>query len=303
MINSGKNRIAILGANGYLGSHVCNALVEQGHSVTAYGTSELPNPNIPEEVPYVQFDICNKNSFSLDHSFDFVYLFSGLTGTNVSFKNYRAFVEVNEIGLLNVLDKLTELAVKPRIIFPSTRLVYEGSDDALSEEATKEAKTIYAANKLNCERLLKVYHDMAQIPYTIFRICVPFGNVLDENYSYGTMGFFLGKAKKGEPITLFGDGSLKRTFTHVSDLCHQLIEASMNPLSINECYNTAGETFSLLEAATLVASKYTVPIEFVPWPEEALKIESGHTVFDSSKIEQILSNPLKEQLHEWIHQL
>ena len=44
--------------------------------------------------------------------------------------------------------------------------------------------------------------------FTIFRICVPYGNLIDELYSYGTIGFFINRAMKGQNITIYGDGSL-----------------------------------------------------------------------------------------------
>ena len=57
---------------------------------------------------------------------------------------------------------------------------------------------------------------------------------------------------------------------------------------VNDVYNIGGEDLSLKEMADMVAAKYGVKVIPVPWPELALKIESGDTVFDSSKLEKII---------------
>ena len=52
--------------------------------------------------------------------------------------------------------------------------------------------------------------------------------------------------------------------------------------------------------ATLVAKKYNVNVEFVDWPEAALKIESGDTIFEGSKLNQLINYKSKESLKEWV---
>lgn len=175
------------------------------------------------------------------------------------------------------------MVVKPKIIFPSTRLVYKGQDFPLSEGAEKEAKTIYAANKLACERYLKMYANSFGITYTVYRICVPFGNQFDGEFSYGTVGAFLNRAKSGGTITLYGNGSIKRTLTHVMSVCQQITDSMILQESDDNIYNIAGETFSLKELAEKIASIYHTPVTCVPWNELDRKIESGSTIFEGRK--------------------
>ena len=195
---------------------------------------------------------------------------------------------INELGLLNLLDAIRKSPYRPKIVFPSTRLVYKGVNKALKEEDEKDCKTIYAANKIACESFLKAYHDSFDIPYTVFRICIPYGNLLSNDYSFGTIGFFLKQAKKGNDITLYGDGAIKRTFTHVEDLCYQITEGAFHPQSNGEIYNVGGETLSLREAAEIIAKKYGISVTTVPWPDRDIRIESNHTFFDDSKIQALL---------------
>ncbi len=290
----------VFGANGYIGRHLVYYLHKQGQQVLAIDVAQT---SIDNNQKYVPIDITNENAVDgLDFDVDYIYCFGGLTGTNVGFDKYKDFVEVNEIGLLNILNHHRISKSTARIVFPSTRLIYKGQKDVfLKEDDQKEALTIYAQNKLSCEEFLKQYATNFNIDFTVFRICVPYGNVFDDKFSYGTVGFFLNKAKNNENIMLFGKGELRRTFTHVEDICNSIFEVLKKPQSKNNIFNIgSNDNLSLLEAATLFAKKYNVEIEFNEWPESALKVESGDTIFDDSKLKSITGYQYKHSIDSWI---
>lgn len=288
----------ILGSNGYLGRHVARQLAEEGGSYANFDIHQTSPSGLENYQP---FDITKKEAFRhLDPSVDYIFLFAGLTGTADGFDRCREFVAVNEIGLLNLLEWMRETECKARIVFPSTRLVYRGSDRTLKEDDPCEAKTIYAANKLNAERLLWMYQNAFGIDYTVFRICVPYGNVLDGSCSYGTLGFFLEQAGAGRDISLFGDGRIRRTFTHVSDLSAYITKAIASEETRNGIFNIGGEDLSLLDAAGRVAKKYGVSVKLVDWPRMALKLESGSTVFCDSKLQALVPFVYQHTLTSWL---
>jgi UDP-glucose 4-epimerase len=294
-------RCCVLGANGYLGRHLTYLLNEQGYEVFACDIDENRNTNIPSNVSYFKVDITQKQYLSkIPLDVDFVFFFAGITGTKEGFENYEKHVSVNEIGLLNVLDELRKMVNKPCIVFPSTRLVYKGSEFPLKEDDEKEAKTIYAVNKLAGEYMLHAYHNAYDIPFLIFRVCVPYGNLFDDKFSYGTIGVFLKKARNKENIVLYGDGSLKRTFTHVVSACNQIIDAATVRNAINEVFNIDGETYSLFEAASIVANRFNVNVDFASWPEEDVRIESGNTVFDATKLLKVIADKGEFSFKDWI---
>lgn len=276
-------KIAVIGGKGYIGKHLAFYLKGMEYDVMTYDVV------LGEEENYMCVDMTNSESVSkIDLNVDYIYMFAGLTGTYAGFDAYEKYVSINEIALLNMLDAIRKSSYRPKVIFPSTRLVYKGYDKALKEEDEKETKTIYAANKLACEGYLQAYHDSFDIPYTVFRICIPYGNLLSSDYSFGTVGFFIKQAKSGKDITLYGGGTIKRTFTHMEDLCRQVVEGAFHSDSNGEIYNVGGETLSLHDAAEIIANKYGVKVTTVPWPERDLRIESDHTYFDDTKIQTLL---------------
>ena len=295
-------KVVFFGSEGYIGSHLVNELLSKNYQVLGYDIYD--NSSTSKVIEYQKIDITNVSQLKeIDFNVDYVYYFSGVTGTNVSLENYDKFIDINEKGLLNILTTIKNQKVHPKIIFPSTRLVYKGVKDLpLTEDAEKEFKTIYALNKYHNENVLKMFKRYYNIPYTVFRICVPYGNMLSDNYSYGTIGFFLNKAKNNEAITLYGDGNLKRTFTFVGDICKQIIQGSQLDNSNAEVYNIGGETYSLKQVATMVANKFNVEVKYIEWPDMALALESGDTIFDSKKIEKICGDKYFS-LTSWINKL
>jgi UDP-glucose 4-epimerase len=292
-------KAAILGVNGYIGRHLAHCLLQQGYSVQGYDIAEFPA--LPG-LPYVQLDVRDRHQFGkLNEGFDLLFYFSGITGTIKGYEDYETYIDVNEKGLLHLLDTLRRQDKPPRVVFPSTRLVYNGiKGTPLAEDAEKEFKTLYALNKWFAENLLQQYAAYFGISHTIFRICVPYGNLLDKAYSYGTVGFFLGRAVAGNPIRLYGTGEQKRTFTHVEDVCRQIYYALQHPSSLNTVFNIAGETFSLKEIADAIGHKFAVSVDLAPWPEIDAKLESGDTIFDAGRIEKCISRPLKNNFHSWL---
>ena len=264
-------RIAIFGGNGYLGSQLAAYFAAKGATCDVI------------DVP--TFDVTRADCWEKFSPTDYsaILFFAGMTGTEKSFTAAERFLDVNEQGLLNLLIRLAPLGAQaPKVIFPSTRLVYKGSDEPLAEDAPKEAKTVYAANKLACEYLLQAYHVRYGIPYAVVRICVPYGSLVSSDYSYGTIGFFLKQATAGGPITLYGDGSVLRTFTHVGDICIA-IERLMSSGAMGT-YNIGGADYALVDVARMIADRKGLEVTFVPWPDIAARLESGSTFFNASKL-------------------
>ena len=280
-------KIGVIGANGYIGKHIVSYL-QRHYDVNVDSYDIVTECDLPN---YHKVDLTDKESIKvLNLDVDYIFMFAGLTGTYNGFNEYEKFISINELGLLNLLDAIKNSEYRPKVIFPSTRLVYKGVDKSLKEDDLKECKTIYAANKLACEGYLQAYHDSFDIPYTIFRICLPYGNLLSTDYSFGTVGFFIRQAKAGKDITLYGGGNIKRTFTHMEDLCYQIIGGTFHHESNGQTYNVGGETLSLHDAAEIIAAKYGTKVTEIPWPERDLRIESSHTYFDDTKIRSLLRN-------------
>jgi len=265
--------IAIFGSNGYLGRHLMHYFSIHGECVEGF---DLPDCDITQNDFWNGF---NPQKYSA------ILFFAGLSGTEQSFKDAGRFFEVNVNALLLLLERLKQLGEKaPRIVFPSSRLVYRGGD--VDEDSPVESRSVYATTKLACENILSAYYHRYGVPYCALRICVPFGNMIGAAHSYGTLGFFVNMARAGRPITVFGDGSNVKTYTYIGDLCE-----IVRRLCVCDCsgvFNVGGHDYSLRDVAEVVAGRYGSEISYVPWPEESLRVEMGSISLNSDKLKSAI---------------
>ncbi len=282
----------MFGAQGYLGRHLAALLRAQGHRVDAYDVQPAAGP---------AFDVADAAHWDrADTDVEAVFFFAGLTGTHQGFAQYDRYLAANELGLLHLLDRLRQRGHRPRVVFPSSRLVYRGRPEPLPEDAPQESKTVYAANKRAGEAFLQAYRAAFGIPFVVYRICVPYGNLIGQSYSYGTIGAFIRLAKETGAIPLYGGGTPRRTFTHVQDVCAQIAATALLPETAGQTYNVAGEAFALADVAGWIAARLGARVETAPWPEKEQAIESGDTVFADAKIRALLPAPPAFRLRDWI---
>lgn len=295
-------KVAIIGANSYIGRNFIHYLKDkENYLLKLYDYQDSHKDGYND---YIQVNLLQDHLNVIDFSSDVIFLFTGKTGTMNSFEDHSSFIDVNEKGLLNLLKAYKHSGSKAKIVFPSTRLVYKGKKDSLiKEDDDKEFKTIYAMNKYSCEQYLKMYHDVFNINYLILRISVPYGSLIPGLSSYGTMDIFTSQAKEKGVIRIYGDGSQKRTFIYIKDLCSALEEA-ISDKYLNNVFNIGGaDVISIREVASMIARLFNVAIEKIEWPKEALAIESGDTVFDSSKFDSIRGFKYLTKFNEWIENL
>lgn len=293
-----KKKFVMIGANSYIARNLIYIL-RKNNNADLY-LYDYHDNHADNEPNYSKIDVLSADSVkSIDFDCDAVFLFTGKTGTADGFNNPRDYVMINELSLLNVLNEYRRQQSNAKLIFPSTRLIYKGSNDDLSEDSEKEFKSIYAINKLACENYILLYHQMFGVKYCILRICVPYGSDVDEASSYGTAEFMISSAKKGKNITIYGDGSQRRTLTHISDVCSTIIDAAVSDKCVNDVYNIGGENYSLIEMAQLIANNFGVSVDHIDWPKLAYEMETGSTVFNSDKLDNLIGKHDKIKFADW----
>lgn len=302
-----RKKALVLGGNGFLGQNLIFWLLDNNITVSAVDRNdEFSNASLSQNsnLNYRKVDLSLKEEVKkiAFEDYDLIYILAAMTGTKAGFDNYQDFLISNELVLLNILSVYNERKSQGRLVFPSSRLVYKGEKDTfLKEDSKKEAKTVYAANKIAGELYLECWANAFNISYTIFRICVPYGNLLPGNYSYGTLGFMTNQAKQNGVITLYGNGEQKRTFTHVADICEILGKVPLLEGSLNLTLNIGSrDNFEMRTLAEMIAKRYNATIQYKKWPELDLKIESGDTMFDDDLLQSIRAYSYKGNLEEFI---
>ena len=218
-----KKRITIVGANSYLARNLIYIMKHKKEEYELF-LYDCQCQQIDGAENYKQVNVCRMEEIQeLNYAVDSIFVFTGKTGTFEGFEKYEDFIDINEKSLLNILTGYRMYGSQAIVVFPSTRLVYKGKKEALREEAENEYRTVYALSKYSCEQYLKMYHQVYGIDYSIFRISIPYGSLVSNVSSYGTVQFMLDNAREGSNITLFRDGNLRRTVTYIEDLCNMML--------------------------------------------------------------------------------
>lgn len=279
-------KISIIGSNSYIAR---NFICQLDKSRFSYCLYDIHETHFDGCGNYQKIDLSSKKNISsnIDFDVDAIYIFSGKTGTKAGFDEYEKYIDVNEKYLLNILTCCAEVKTKARIVYPSSRLVYKSSEYPVNEESNLDGKSIYAITKIASENYIRLYSTVFGLSYNIFRICVPFGSLIQDVKFYGTYEFFLSQAKSGKNITLFGDGSSERTFTYIGDICKVLLDVPLMSISENEIYNIGGDNRSLLDIARVIATYFNVGVDFIEWPIVDKRIEVPTIKFNFAKLNEI----------------
>jgi nucleoside-diphosphate-sugar epimerase len=269
-------RILVTGGAGFIGSHLCEALVECGGEVTSvddYSAGKPQNHACVEGTRgfrAVKADVCDRSAMEeLISGIDYIF-HNAASKKNVCLKDPARDLAVNAGGTLNLL----ELAIKHRVkkfVHASTGSVYgEPSQFPTDEDHPLRPVSYYGVSKLAGERYVDVFHHLYGLDTTILRYFHVYGPRQESNEFGGVVSIFLRNALEGRPLTIFGDGSQLRSFTWVKDLVRANLLAAISERATGKVYNCAsGIQVSVRELAEGILGLSGVPagsgIEYGEW--------------------------------------
>lgn len=290
-------KIAIIGANSFLAKNFYTFLVrsnlDRNIDIRLY---DMQSSFFSQsDYKYKQIDFLSVSSIrKIDFNVDYIFFYTGKSGTFVDSTQYKEFIQINETVLLDILNAYHEAKSQAVFVYPSTRLVYASSNDPVSENSHKQMKSIYAISKFSAENYIQLYNRTYGIKYIIFRICVPWGSLLETHKSYGTFQIFSDQAKENGIISVYGDGTIVKTHSYIEDICNVFYKSMDVPGMINDIYNVGGHHYSLNQIVSIIGNKYCVPIQHTEWPKSYIAMDGGNVILNSSKLRQFIDIDYKE---------
>jgi UDP-glucose 4-epimerase len=215
-----------------------------------------------------------------------IFNLAGVSGAVASNRDFLASLDGNCRIQAEFLETCDIAGTRPHVVFASSRLVY-GTPDSLpvNEEAPVQPTSAYAAHKLCVEHYHQIASATGSITYTICRISNPYGKTqYSVERGYGFISDLIQHGLHGQTLKLFGTGIQLRDYLHISDLIGALQLAATCPTARNAVFNIGcGRGISICDAALAIQDLTGARVEYSPWPEEYLKVESGDYVADISK--------------------
>jgi len=230
------NKILVTGAAGFIGSRVCEMLLEKGEHVIG-----IDNMNEYYDVRLKKYRIDSLNKFKnfvfyridiesyeevkslfREHKFRSVFNLAARAGVRYSIENPWVYMRTNSEGTLNLLEAMKEFGVN-KFILASTSSLYAGSPIPFSENlAVNTPISPYAASKKAAELLSYTYHKQYGIDVSVLRYFTVFGpGGRPDMMPYRFAKWII----EGNEITLFGDGNYSRDFTFIDDIALGTIQA------------------------------------------------------------------------------
>lgn len=293
-------KVLITGGLGMIGSTIANKLVTYGAEVTIldsliepYGGNFFNVEDIKNRIKVNISDIRDKESLKiLIKDIDIIFNLAAQVSHNDSLLNPSLDADINYIGHLNVLEAVRNFNPEAKVLYSGSRLQFgKILKNPVNEDHPLNPLTPYALNKTAAENLYLYYHRVYNIPVAIFRIANPYGPRCQMKHSkYSIINWFIRNAMEGKDITIFGDGSQMRDYIFVDDLADAFISASVTDKTSGEVFNVGsgiGTKFKEM-AETIIESIGKGKINFVPWPDNYLNVETGDYITDITKIKSYL---------------
>ncbi len=294
-----SGRALVLGAGGFIGSHLCHRLLQSGWDVT--GVVRDPDEEhvgrrlraLATGVRLVTGDAADTTLLTrLVADADAVFPFAGHSGASVSMQRPEADLDANGRGQLLVLEAVRRVRPDARVVFAGSRLQYGRCETLpVTEDHPQLPTSIYGIHKLLGEQYHRLYAHAHGLRTTVLRISNPYGPLQDRpGGRYGVVGTFLNRAARGEPITVYGGGRQLRDYLFIDDLTRLIELAATHPAAVGEVFNASGPAATSLRmmAETVVGVVGTGTVIDAPWPPAEAAVETGDYFGSTTKARTML---------------
>jgi UDP-glucose 4-epimerase len=304
----------VTGAAGFIASHLCERLIAEGFSVIGIDNfhpfysraqKEFNLQNLRDEAnfTFIEGDICDRTFleqyFSSEHT-----IFHLAAQANVRHSlNPIAFDEYHQInveGTLNVLQAAQQSKVE-RLIFVSSSSVYGHRKTVPTDELSPAfPQSPYGVTKLAGEHFTRMFSELFDLPVVTLR---PFSISGARQRPDMGIAIFAQAILSGETISIFGDGTQQRDFTHVDDMVDALILAGEKDNALGEDFNIGGGNLESVNGLIELIEEETgreACLSYVP----ALKGETNITHANIQKAKKALgftpTRSLRKAVHDYL---
>jgi UDP-glucose 4-epimerase len=291
--------VLVTGGAGFIGAHVARRLLEADREVVVLDDlSGGYEANVPAGATFVDGSVTDPelvDELFRAHEFSHVFHLAAYAAEGLSHFIRRFNYTNNVIGSVNVLNA----SVRAETV-ASSIAVYGPAQTPMSEEVVPEPEDPYGVAKYAVELDLAAAQRMFGLDYTVFRPHNVYGELQNLADPYrNVIGIFMNQLMSGRAMTVFGDGSQTRAFTHIDDVAPVIARSIEVPEAANEVFNVGAETpYTVLHLANEVAAALDVAdleIDFLPARKEVV-----HAFSDHAKLHRVFGEqptvPLEEGL-------
>ncbi len=277
-------KVVVTGGAGFIGSHIVEALIKEGadvHILDNLSGGKLEK--VHKGATFHNKDIRRiKEIEPIFERAHYVFHLAALPRVQYSIDFPIETFEANTLGTLHVLDASRRAKVM-RVVYSASSSAYGDQEKMpLTEDMPAHPKSPYGLHKYEGELMSRLYSEVYGLPTVSLRYFNVYGPGIDPEGSYPlAIAKFLKQRSQGKPLTVTGDGTQTRDFTHVRDVVQaNLLAALSEKVGMGEVINIGrGKNVSILKVAELIGG----PVTFIP-----ARLEPKNTLADNSRARELL---------------
>lgn len=228
---NGALRCLVLGGRGFIGTHLTDALLERGYHVVCFDRPHV-EPLKPAHSSNPRFRLVEGDFLSeadiagVLPGCDACFHLVSTTLPQSSNADPVFDVETNLLGTIRLLNHAKTVGLRRLVFVSSGGTVYGAPRTVPIDEAhPTDPLCSYGIAKLAIEKYLALFEKLHGLDYRILRIANPYGEYQRTHASQGAVAVFLGKALRGEPVDIWGDGTVVRDYVYIGDVADALVRA------------------------------------------------------------------------------
>ena len=276
--------VLVTGGAGFIGSHVVDHLVGAGRRVVVLDDfSGGFADNVHPEAECVEGSIVDPtlvDGLFARHRFEYVFHLAAYAAEGLSHFIKRFNYNNNLIGSANLINASVNAGSVRCFVFTSSIAVYGRNQLPMHEDLVPAPEDSYGIAKYAVELELAASHEMFGLPYIVFRP----HNVYGERQNLGdryrnVIGIFMNQILRGEALTVFGDGSQSRAFSHIDEVAPVIAGSVAKPDAFGQIFNTGSDVPSTINELIEVVGRamgVTPEVDYLPARREVLHAYASH---------------------------
>lgn len=250
-------KVLVTGSSGFLGRHTVQRLLRDGHDVTGFDLVASDDRNLR----LVTGDLRDAEAVAAAvHDNEVVCHIGAIGDVYLAAERPSLAAAVNVGGTSHIAD--AAISSGSRVVYASTWEVYgEVRYEPIDEDHPCDPDHPYNITKLAGERMLLAAGRLHDLSVLALRLGTAYGSGLRPN---SVFRLFIDRARRGDPITIMGDGLQSRQFVHAADIAAAFSLACVSELSGVALNTVVPEPVSIKQLAEMVAARFPTRIEYAP---------------------------------------